>query len=82
MDIEKKIESLVISHLKISPTQYSEELAVGDIPEWDSLAHVMLLQKIESEFNFTFDVSDAIDIETIEDLIEKIKEYLAINLNQ
>lgn len=74
--VEEKIKAIVISVLNIPDDKYSEELGAGDIPEWDSLAQVTLLQKVEAAFNFTFDVFDAIDIETVDDLIAKVKTYV------
>ena len=73
--IRTKIKELVISILKIPEEKYSEELAAGDIPEWDSLAHLALLQAVEASFKITLDVADAIEIETIEDLIVMVHDY-------
>jgi acyl carrier protein len=74
--LEKKIADIVTKTLGITSEEYALSLGVGDIPQWDSLAHVTLLQHVEKEFNFTFEVADALDIETVDDLVDKIKEYL------
>jgi len=74
--IENTIKEIVMKTLNIPEEKYSEELGSGDIIEWDSMAHVRLLQAVEVCFNFTFDVSDAIDIETVEDLIFAVKKCL------
>ena len=60
---------------KFKKNVYDSELAVGDIPEWDSVNHVKLLQEIEERFNISIDVADAIDIEDISDLILTVKKY-------
>lgn len=73
--IEEDVKSLVLSTLRIPESEYSETLAAGDIPAWDSLAHVNLLIAVEQHFHIVFDVSDAIDIETVADLIETVKRY-------
>lgn len=75
--LENKVINIAAETLKITPEECQMSLGAGDIPQWDSLAHVTLLQNIEKEFNFTFEVSDALDIETIEDLVDKVKEYMA-----
>ncbi|MEM9227301.1 MAG: acyl carrier protein [Verrucomicrobiota bacterium] len=71
--IESEIKTLVLEQLKISEEPYSEELMAGDIPEWDSLAHVNLLMAVEKHFSIVFDVGDAIDIESVGDLIDAVK---------
>ena len=65
--IQDKVRGIVISVLNISDDQFTEDLAIGDIPEWDSINHVMLIQQIEEEFDISIDVIDAIDIEDIFD---------------
>jgi len=73
--IQDKVREIVISVLNISKDQFSEDLAIGDIPEWDSINHVMLIQQIEEEFDISIDVIDAIDIEDIFDIISTLKKY-------
>ena len=73
--IESTIQELVVKTLKIRPEDYSEDLAAGDIPQWDSLGHVNLLQATEKHFGIAFDVVDSIEIETVGDLIDMVKKY-------
>ena len=75
-DIEERIKKVVCESIRISEDVYSYELAAGDIPEWDSIGHVTLLQAVESEFEIAFDVGDAIDIEDVEDLVAMVRKYL------
>lgn len=74
--IEARLKKIVCQTFKIGPEQFNEDLAAGDIPAWDSLGHVTLLQAVEEEFNIALDVSDAIDIETIGDLIGIVSKYV------
>lgn len=73
--IEETVKRLVLDTLKIEESAYSEELAAGDVPQWDSLAHVNLLMAVEREFRIAFDVGDAVEIETVGDLIDAVKRY-------
>ena len=75
--IEDKIKTVVVNQLKIDESVYNEDLAAGDIPEWDSLGHVNLLMAVEEHFQVSFDVADAVDIESIADLIDTIKSYVS-----
>lgn len=73
--IEQTVRKVVVEILKIDDSAYSEELAVGDIPQWDSLAHINLLMAVEREFRITLDVGDAAEIETVGDLIDAVGRY-------
>lgn len=75
--MEEKLRDLIIAQLKIEPGQYSEELGAGDIPEWDSLAHMNLIMAVEKEFRITFDVADAVDMETVGDFQDALRRYQA-----
>lgn len=73
--IELKVKEIIISVLNITEDQYSDELAIGDIPEWDSVNHVLLIQQIEEDFDINLDIEDAIDIEDVFDIFSTLKKY-------
>ncbi|MGE9297097.1 MAG: acyl carrier protein [Puniceicoccales bacterium] len=73
--MQERLRAVVIEQLKISPETFSEDLGAGDIPEWDSLAHMNLIMAIEREFRVTFDVADAVDLETVGDFQDALKRY-------
>lgn len=73
--LEDKVKAIIISVLNISEDQYADDLAIGDIPEWDSVNHVLLIQQIEEDFDINLDVTDAIDIEDVFDIIATLKKY-------
>ncbi len=73
--LEDKVKGIIISVLNIPEDQYADDLAIGDIPEWDSVNHVLLIQQIEEDFDINLDVTDAIDIEDVFDIIATLKKY-------
>lgn len=75
--INDKLKTIVIETLKISASDYSDDLAAGDIPQWDSIGHVNLLMAVEQGFGVAFDVTDAIDIESVSDLQDMLRKYLS-----
>lgn len=75
MSLEQRVQSVICQALEIDASDYNEDLSAGDIPEWDSLAHVRLLSAVEAEFAIVFDVGDAIDIESVGDLLDAVKRY-------
>ena len=77
-EIDAEIKVTVIGVLKIPDGEYNEDLAAGDHPSWDSIGHVNLLMAVEKRFDIVFDVTDAIDIETLVDMKEMTKKYVAL----
>jgi acyl carrier protein len=58
----------------------NKELIIGystsmkDIDDWDSLTHVIIIDAVEKQFNFKFDLRDMLAIESVNDLCNKIAE--------
>jgi acyl carrier protein len=44
----------------------------GDIPQWDSLNHAILIDKIEQDFTLKFDLMDMISMQTVGDICDTI----------
>ena len=74
-ELDSKVRTIFCNTLKVEESVFNEDLAAGDIPQWDSIGHVNLLMAIEKDFSITFDVGDAIDIESIGDLLDMIEKY-------
>jgi acyl carrier protein len=70
----EKTRSLIAEALNVSIDRIQPDLAVGDIPEWDSLANTRLMIALEQEFNLNLDVEDVLDLETVEDIIDIVAE--------
>ena len=52
----------------------TDDLAVGDIPEWDSLHHMMIITGLQKEFGVEFQREELIDIENVADLVALVEE--------
>jgi acyl carrier protein len=74
--MEERLKQIVVESLKISPSIYADDLKAGDVPEWDSLGHVTMLQAVQKGFDVTFEMTDAIEIESLGDLKRVLQQYL------
>ena len=52
----------------------SADLTSADVPEWDSLSHVMLVAAVEKEFGFRFSSGEIETLQRVGDLIQLIAE--------
>ena len=67
--IEDSVFELISSTLKVDRSIVSLELAMGDIPEWDSLAHISLLTAVEGKLGRSLDIEETIEIEDVSDIM-------------
>lgn len=72
--LEKKIISCIAKVLKVEESKLTVESGAGDLVEWDSLAHTNIILAIEEEFNFSFDIEEALEIEIVQDVVDIISE--------
>jgi acyl carrier protein len=79
--MKTKLKQLIIEVLKINEENYSEDLEIGDIPEWDSANNVRIIQRLEEVFSINIDISDAIEIEGIKDILILLKKYEIREIN-
>ena len=66
------IKSLIATVLGIPASKVEDDLALGDIPEWDSLAHMQIIASLESELGITLDIEQTLEIEDVEDIVEAV----------
>lgn len=60
---------------QVDKSSLSMDVGPGDLPMWDSLGHVSLMTMIQQEFGTHIPVADALEIESISDLIKIFEKY-------
>ena len=71
MDITSiRIKQIIAETLKVPLESISDDLAVGDITEWDSLAHVRIIGALEVDLGVELDIEQTLDLEDVEDFID------------
>lgn len=66
------IYKLIANVLQVSIDKIEDELAVGDIPEWDSLAHMRIIAALDSELGVELDIEQTLEIEDVEDIVDAV----------
>lgn len=76
--MKDRLNKLIANLFDCDVTDLSDETGPGDLKGWDSLGHVALMAAIQEEFGMHVPVEDAIEVESISDLImllERLREY-------
>ena len=76
--MKNDILKVISDTLNINIETLSEDMGPGDTPEWDSLGHQNLILALESKFKIKLDIDEVLEMETIEDIVDTIKEKLKI----
>ena len=73
-DTLSRVISIIAKTLRVSEKDLSIEVGVGDLPDWDSLGHINVISAIEEDFGVIFEIEEALDCETIQDIVEILEE--------
>lgn len=71
---EKLIQAFA-SALNIDESIIVDELKYQEIPEWDSISHMILITEIESAFDISIDTDDVIDMSSVAKAKEIVQKY-------
>lgn len=74
--MEKKVIEIISQVLKVDDEEIELDLAIGDLPEWDSLHHLNIIVELENEFGVKYTADDLAEIEDVADLISLTKYLL------
>lgn len=61
--------------LQIDISSVSDELKYQSITEWDSIAHMVLINEIETNFNVIIETDDVIDMSSVAKAKEILSKY-------
>lgn len=79
MELEQKVIKIIAESLEVTEGLISEDTAIGDIPEWNSLGHIVIISSLEKEFSINFDPEIIMDLEDVSDIVAAIEERLTNN---
>ncbi|MCI9336339.1 MAG: acyl carrier protein [Lachnospiraceae bacterium] len=69
--MKEKIIALMEEILQVPSGTLSEDTAMEDLEEWDSLAHVMLIGELESRLGVIIPLDEAVEITSVKELFRK-----------
>jgi hypothetical protein len=70
-----KLESAFRSALALPQGYAVRELVYRGVPQWDSVAHMQLVSKIENAFDIMLDANDVVDLSSFAKAIEILRKH-------
>ena len=71
--INQRLVEICAKIFGIKASEVNESITRDDMPEWDSLNHLMFLTEIEKNFGFRFTASEINTIKSIKDITYILK---------
>lgn len=72
--MKDKIIEIIAHSLEVDDSAITTDLVIGDLPEWDSLHHLMLVKNLEQEFQIKFSQENLAELEDVSDLIALVED--------
>lgn len=73
-DVKGEVISTIAEALNVSPETLTDELSIGDIPEWDSVGNLTIITALEQHFGVEIPLEDLMDLTSVGSLVEEIKQ--------
>lgn len=77
MDIKEKVFEIVAECLEKSVSDLTLDTDMDDVEEWDSMRNVMILSRLEEEFDIMIPEDDIFDLVTVGAIVEEIEKIKA-----
>lgn len=67
MGSEERLRSIAAKVFGIDPSSYPK-ISMGEVKEWDSMNHLLLISEVEKEFHFKFSTQEVVDMKSLDDI--------------
>jgi len=75
MSTRETLKTAFVQALGIDCDFPAGELVYRQIPQWDSMAHMILVQEIESAFNIMLSTDQVIDMSSFDKALEILSQH-------
>lgn len=73
-EISRTVQGILIDILHLDNFEMKENMTAADVPGWDSLSHMVIISKVEKEFNVIFKLRELSKLENLDALIDLIQQ--------
>jgi acyl carrier protein len=66
------LPKIIATALQIPASRISPDLKMGDVEEWDSVAHLGLVVEIESSYGISFTAEEIMELTSVKSLRDRL----------
>jgi acyl carrier protein len=78
VQVLQKVRSTVAVELEDDTLCIDESTMIGELPNWDSVAHFRIMVALENDFGILFDLEEHTEFETVGQVVDCICRKLSI----
>ncbi|ASK29219.1 hypothetical protein CEY12_03465 [Chryseobacterium sp. T16E-39] len=75
MNTTEEFYEIIASAIAIKKEMVDENLTYQEIPEWDSMSHLLIVEALEQFYQIKFDFNDILEMGTVGKIRAKMKKY-------
>ncbi len=75
MNTTEQLHDIIAGALSVSVSKIDDQLSYQGIPEWDSMSHVSLISELESNYQISIEMEDALEMSTVSKVREVLTRY-------
>lgn len=72
--MNNEIKAIIAETLKVNIDLITDNLSIGDIPEWDSMGNLNIIQSIESKLSIDIPMEDLFELTSVASIIEEVEK--------
>ena len=76
MDILNQVKEIIAKVCEVEVSLITENTAIGDFQNWDSIGHLTILSTIEEQLGISFDPEEMMEIEDVNDIVKAVEAKL------
>ena len=74
--MESRVKDIIARVLNVDLAKITDSLSSGDIPEWDSVGNLAIINTIEQELEVEFPLEDLFDLTSVESIVQEVNKLL------
>ena len=69
--MKDKVIKIIEKTLNLGEGTITENTIINDVPEWDSLGHVLVIGALNEELELDISIDDAMEMHSVQDILKK-----------
>lgn len=76
MEVLDQVREIIAKVCEVEVSQVTENTAIGDFPNWDSIGHLTILSTIEEVLGISFEPEEMMELEDVNDIVKAVEAKL------
>lgn len=74
VDTFKEVQRVIAANLNTPPENIRPDSQASNLPEWDSLRHLLIIMDIEQAFGFKFQLEEIGQLDSVPNILQAVEK--------